>query len=305
MAEFQEYTLPSSNGINDLHVIKRTADNPKAIVQIAHGLVEHIERYKDFFEFLSEHGFIVVGGDHLGHGKSAGDTPGFFADEDGWSKVVNDLHLIYEKEHAEMPHLPYFLFGHSMGSFLARTYITRFGAELKGAVICGTGYMSPLILAGGKFVAKGEIKKNGAKAPSEKMNKLSFGSYNKRFAPTHTDFDWLSRDNEKVDEYIQDPMCGFVPSAGLFLDMLGGMQYNQNVENIKKTPSDLPILLTAGAVDPVGGEKGVNKTASLMKQAGLKDVTVKLYPEARHEILNETNRAEVYSDVLAWFESKF
>ena len=308
MSQFSDYTFSSSNGKTNIHVRRCTPDGAvRAVVQIAHGIAEHVERYDGFAQFLASNGVLVVANDHLGHGQSiTGDADlGFFAESGGWDLVVNDMHKLYESTHAEFPAVPYFLFGHSMGSFLARTYIIRYPNDLTGAIICGTGQQSALIVAGGKMMGGMECRKNGPRFKSEKLNAMAFGSYNKGFSEHRTDYDWLSRDNAVVDRYIADPLCGFIPSAGLFTDMMTGLQFIGRKDNVARMKKTLPILLIAGDKDPVGENgKGVRRVYEMFRKAGMQDVSIKLYPDCRHEILNELNKDEVMQDVLAWLQSK-
>ena len=308
MSVFSDYTFLSTNGKTSIHVRRYTPDGAlRGIIQIAHGVAEHVERYDAFAAFLAENGFLVVANDHLGHGQSVAhpEDLGFFGEENGWQLPVGDMHKLYELTHAEHPELPYFLFGHSMGSFLARTFIIQYPEALTGAIICGTGQQSALMVAGGKLLGKMEMNKHGARYKSEKLNGIAFGSYNNGFAEHRTDYDWLSRDNAVVDKYIEDPLCGFVPSAGLFYDMMTGIQFIGSAKNIAKMNKSLPVFLIAGDKDPVGENgKGVAKVNSLFLRSGMSDVTMKLYPDCRHEILNELNKDEVMRDVLNWIVSK-
>lgn len=308
MSAFSDSFFLSSNGSTQIHVRRCAPDGPVCgIVQIAHGIAEHVERYDGFASFLAGHGFLVVANDHLGHGQSirSDEDLGFFAEHDGWNLAVEDMRRLYVQTHAEFPDVPYFLFGHSMGSFLTRTYIIKYPDGLAGAVICGTGQQAAPIVAGGKLLGSMECRKNGARFKSDKLNQLAFGSYNKGFETHRTDYDWLSRDNAIVDQYIADPLCGFVPSAGLFTDMMGGIQFIGAGKNIRRMNPDLPVFLIAGAMDPVGENgKGVARVYRAFQKAGMKDVSMKLYPECRHEILNELNKEEVMNDVLIWLCGK-
>ena len=308
MSAFTDYSFLSSNGKTEIHVRRCTPDGKiVGIVQIAHGIAEHVERYDAFASYLAENGYLVVANDHLGHGKSISDESdlGFFAEHGGWELAVGDMRKLYEQTHAEFPELPYFLFGHSMGSFLTRTYIIKYRSGLAGAVICGTGQQAAPIVAGGKLLGKMECRKNGATYKSEKLNKLAFGNYNNCFEVRRTVCDWLSRDNAAVDKYIEDPLCGFIPSAGLFTDMMEGIQFIGSQKNIARMNKDLPIFFISGDMDPVGENgKGVIRVYNAFLKAGMSDVTMKLYHECRHELLNELNRDEVMKDILDWLQSK-
>lgn len=308
MPTFSDYSFLSCNGKTNIHVRRCTPDSaPIGIVQISHGIAEHVERYDRFAEFLANHGYIVVANDHLGHGKSINDISdlGFFSESSGWEKAVGDMRKLFEITSSEFSGLPYFLFGHSMGSFLTRTYIIKYRSGLNGAIICGTGQQSPLLVAGGKLLGKIECSKNGVKYKSQKLNDIAFGNYNDCFEVKRTLNDWLSRDESEVDKYIEDPLCGFIPSAGLFTDMMNGIEFIGKPRNISRMSKDLPILMISGDMDPVGQNgKGVMKVYNLFLKNGMKDVTLKLYHDCRHELLNELNKEEVMNDILAWLTNK-
>ena len=303
-----EYYFTSSDGKTLIHVNQWTPLNReiRGVVQIAHGVAEYGARYEKFARFLCQNGFVVVANDHLGHGQSVveGCPMVYFGDENGWEHVVNDMESIRERTARVFPEKPYFLFGHSMGSFLARTHLIRFPGRLSGCVICGTGHMNSVIVAGGKLVADGEIKKLGRRAYSEKADKLAFGAYNKRFAPNRTAFDWVSLNEENVDAYISDPLCGGKTTLGLFRDMMGGLGIITNQSNLEKMDKNTPVFFIAGDQDPVGDMgKGVEKACGCFKKAGMRDVSIKLYHGLRHEILNEKTNQYVYRDVLGWLEA--
>jgi alpha-beta hydrolase superfamily lysophospholipase len=309
MSWLTEFNLDSTDKKSRLHVMEWLPDdmNIKAVLQISHGIAEHIGRYDTFARFMANNGFAVVGNSHLGHGQSAPEEKdrGFFADTDGWNTAVRDMHLVYEKEHAKYPKLPYFLLGHSMGSFLTRTFLIEYQNLLTGCVISGTGQQAALLLDVGLAAAGAEKLLFGARKPSARLNTLSFGAYNKRIPNHRTPSDWLTRDCDTVDKYIADDACGFVPTIGLFADMLGGIKFIGKKKNIAKMQKDLPILFISGEQDPVGDYgAGPKKVAGLFKDAGLNDITLKLYEGARHEVLNETNKQEVYQDVLDWITGK-
>jgi alpha-beta hydrolase superfamily lysophospholipase len=274
----------------------------KAVVQIAHGLVEHSSRYARFAQRLTDHGYAVYASDHRGHGKTSSPR-GSFAHHDGWQTVIEDLHSVTARARHEQQGVPVFLLGHSMGSFLSRGYAAQYGSELAGLVLSGTaGDAGPLGKVG-VLVASTQARLRGHTHTSGMMNKLTFGPYNAAFKPTRTDFDWLSRDNAEVDKYINDPDCGFVFSAGGFADLLRGLAQVNDDRTVSLVPKDLPIHLTSGDKDPVGANgKGVQQAADQFKRLGVRDVTVTLWPDARHEILNETNRDEVTADVVAWLD---
>ena len=277
---------------------------PKGIVQIVHGIAEFVERYDDFANFLTTHGFVVVAEDHMGHGQSigGGSTQGFFTG--GWFAAVEDTMQLLKNTMAEFPGIPYILFGHSMGSFMARTILAKYpDSGLAGAVICGTGWQPRFALPVLIAVVEGLCKKKGEQKPDPALHKMIFGGYNNRIKNPRTDFDWLTRDEAIVDNYIAHPLCGFVPACGLLRDMMKGIYYVEQPENLQNMKKHLPVLFIAGEEDPVGPYgKGVEQAHKAFLKAGMVRTSIKLYPDCRHEILNELNRQEVYADVLAWLQ---
>lgn len=276
---------------------------PKGIVQIAHGMAEHIERYAIFAKALIKEGYIVYGNDHRGHGKTGSSSKlmGFFAEENGFERVVVDMLQLTNLIKKNHPNVPTFLFGHSMGSFLSRRYIQTHGDQLAGVILSGTGGDPGFIGKIGIGIAKLEMMRNGNKTKSPLMNKLTFGSYNKAFSPNRTEFDWLSRDDKEVDKYIDDPLCGGIFTAGFFYDLVSGVAKVNNHRSNRNIPRELPMYFIAGDKDPVGNySKGVLQAADMYKKIGNNDVTVQLYKNSRHEILNELNKEEVIKNVINW-----
>lgn len=275
----------------------------KGIVQIAHGMAETAGRYKRFAQALTDNGYIVYANDHRGHGKTAKtvESLGHLAEADGFYWMVEDVHQLSQIIKQKNPDLPLFLFGHSMGSFVTQRYLMLYGKELKGAILSGSNGKQGLMLHMGAFLAKQEVKKHGRKAKSEKLNKLSFGSFNNAFKPNRTEFDWLSRDAAEVDKYIQDPYCGTVFTCGFFYDFMTGLKEIEKDSNVELVPKELPIYIFSGDKDPVGKMgNGVRRLYDAYKRHYLADVTMRLYPEGRHEMLNETNKEEVMKDVVDW-----
>ena len=274
----------------------------KGIVQIAHGMAETAGRYGGLASILTENGFMVYANDHRGHGKTAGETSKLGElGEDGFNKMVENMKELNELIKKENPNLPIFLLGHSMGSFLTQRYICLYGSGLKGAILSGSCGKQGVMIDVGRLIAKGEIKKIGRGGKSNKLDKLSFGSYNNSFKPNRTAFDWLSRDNNEVDKYIVDPFCGTVFTAGFFYDFLGGLKCIADKGEIKKVPMGLPIYIFSGDKDPVGKYgKGVLKLVRTYKQHGIEDISYKLYKGGRHEMLNEINKEEVMADIIKW-----
>lgn len=285
------YTFRSADGVTPIHVREWVPDcDINGVVQIAHGINEYIGRYADFARFLASKGFVVVGNDHLGHGESvlSPDCLGFFALDDGWYKVVADMEQLRELTAAKWPEAPYFLFGHSMGSFLTRTYMIRYpGAKLSGVILSGTGQAPAPVVAAGRFLCDGDMLKNGPTHRSETISNVAFGSYNKAFEPKRTKYDWLTRDEAVVDAYAKDPLCTFTPTTSLFRDMMYGLSIIGRQRNLAKMNKDLPVYFMSGDKDPVGGDGvQVAKVYSMFVRAGMKDVFYKFYKDGRHEMLN-------------------
>ena len=273
---------------------------PKAIIQIVHGMAEHIDRYSRPAKALNEAGFLVCGRNHRGHGPEA-KLPGYFADEQGWDAILNDAREVSLDVKKQYPGVPFFLLGHSMGSFLAREYALRYGKELDGLILSGTGFYPKALCASGRMLAKLAPKKK----PAQFVNGIAFAGNNKPFAPGSTGFEWLSRDEKEVDKYAADPLCGFCFTGGAFADFFGGLLALTDESRLSAMPKDLPVYFMSGDHDPVGQMgAGVRQVAEQFKKAGMKDITVKLYPDARHELFNELNREEVTADLVHWLEEK-
>lgn len=296
----KEFFYPSSDGVHQTHAVLWLPEGePRGVVQLVHGICEYILRYEPFAQFLAGQGFAVCGNDHLGHGLTAKgpEEYGFFTD---WWDLVHDVRALQLKMKETYPDLPYFLLGHSMGSFVARTFLIDYPGELTGCILSGTGQEGAATVALGKFIT-------GLGDP-HKVNKLfyklSIGAYNAKFKPNRTSADWTSRDEASVDKYLADPLCSFPTTAGMNHAMMRGLQCVGNRANLARMDKDTPVYFFAGDQDPVGAMgEGVKKVAGWFRQAGMKDVQVKLYPGGRHEMLNEINKEEVYADVLGWLEA--
>ena len=304
------FTFQSSDG-TDIYAIKWSPEDrqkPRAAVQIAHGYAEHIGRYETFAGKLAEAGIVVYGNDHRGHGKTNGNVGEAicFADEAGFDKVVADMRALTEIIQTENPDIPLFLFGHSMGSMLTRRYIQLYGGDLAGAVLSGSGVFSNTLLKLGTVVAASEIKRKGRTHPSRLLDKLVFQNFNRGFKPARTDLDWLSRDGAEVDKFLADPLRGKIGSAGYFHDFFSGLLAMNDASNIQSIPKDLPLHFISGSEDPVGGRvgKGIVQTCRAYQQAGLQNVSCKLYEGARHELLNEMNKDAVTQDVIEWINAR-
>ena len=302
MADRKEFFFPSSDGEHQVHAVLWLPEegSPKAVVQIVHGICEYALRYEDFALYLTRHGYAVAGSDHLGHGLTARgpEEYGYFTD---WFQLTKDVRTLRTLMGERFPGIPYFLLGHSMGSFQARTYLIDSPGTLDGCILSGTGQENALTVAFGKLVT--------SLGDPHKVNKLflnlSLGAYNRKFAPNRTTADWVSRDEALVDKYLADPLCNFRTTAGMNHAMMVGLQYIADKKNLAKMDPDTPVALFSGDADPVGGMgKGVRTVHGFFREAGCKDLTMKLYPGARHEILNEINREEAYADILGWLDAR-
>ena len=308
MPTFKDFYFNSSTGKNRIHTRMCIPNGEvRAVVQIVHGIAEHIVRYDDFMSFLASNGFVAVGTDHLGHGKSIEkeDQLGFLADKGGWTYIVNDEEILRRAMKENYPNVPQIVFGHSMGSFVTRTHLIRFPGAFDAAIISGTGNQSPALVLGGLAMGNLVVALKGPHHYSKLLNNMAFGSYNKLYGEVRTEYDWLSRDEAQVDKYVADPLCGFIPSCSLFRDMMTGIKFITNQNNLENMNKDTPVYFMSGDMDPVGEcGKGVKLAYENFKKAGMKDVSIKLYKDGRHEMLNELNKDEVYADILAWINSK-
>ncbi len=308
MPSFRDFYFNSSTGKNKIHTRMCVPDGEvKAVVQIIHGIAEYIERYDDFMSFLASNGFVAVGTDHLGHGKSIenDEQKGFFADSDGWKYAVDDEEILRRAMKENYTNVPQIAFGHSMGSFMARTHIIRFPDGFDAAIISGTGNQGAALVFGGLTMGNLITSLKGPHHYSKLLNDLAFGSYNKIYDNPRTSHDWLTRNEAVVDKYLADPLCGFIPSCSLFRDMMVGVKFITNVKNLDAMNKDMPVYFMSGDMDPVGEcGKGVKLAYDNFCKAGMKDVSIKLYEGGRHEMLNEINSDEVYADILAWINSK-
>lgn len=285
--------------------LPKNTNKIKAIVQISHGMAEHSSRYKRFAKALTAKNFGVYANDHRGHGQTAGSIKnlGYYADNNGWDLVVNDMRRLTETIMKNHPGLAVFLFGHSMGSLLARDYMFTYAKDINGVILSGTAGGPGFSGNAGIIISKIETLIRGKKAESPIMDKLSFGIFNRAFKPNRSKFDWLSSDNKEVDKYIQDPFCGTIFTAGFFNDLLNGIKKINVPSNIQNIPKNLPVYLFSGAKDPVGNNsKGVKNVFKAYEKAGLKNLSIKFYKKGRHEMLNEVNRKEVYNDIIKWLE---
>lgn len=304
----QHFTYQSQDGVTRIHAIEWIPDRPvQAVLQICHGMVEYIDRYDEFARYLADHGYYVTGHDHLGHGKSVQDDSchGYFHETKGNEYVIGDIHRLRKRTRKKYPDVPYFILGHSMGSFLVRQYIELYGKGLNGVIIMGTGSQPAPLLTAGKLLCRVIAAFKGWNYRSQLIDNMAFASYNKRFEPARTDKDWLTKDEKIVDAYLAHPWCSFRFTVNSYYHMFRGIQFLQKKKNIRKIPRDLPLFFVAGADDPVGNfGKSVQKVYKIYQVCQIKDVQIKLYANDRHEILNETDREDVYKDLLNWIEEK-
>ena len=310
MTNMTEFTFLSTDGKTQLHGMRWEPDggSVRAVLQICHGVAEHIARYDAFARYLNDLGIAVVGHDHLGHGLSLpeGGTPVYFGEGNTWNTVVDDIYVLHQRIRLWYPDVPLCIMGHSMGSFLTRTYLIRYPGTVKAAIIMGTGWQPKAVIAGGMAVAKAVGAVVGENGTSDLVTNLAFGAYNKLFAPNRTSCDWLSADEGNVDAYMADPLCGADATVGLFRQMLSGIRFNQKLSNLRQMDPRIPVLLVAGEKDPVGDcGNGVRRTYQEFRRAGVQDCTLKLYPGLRHEILNEkAQQQQIFEDIGQWLTSK-
>ncbi|MGD8860170.1 MAG: alpha/beta hydrolase [Myxococcales bacterium] len=302
------FNLTADDG-TPIHVYRWAPDGdaePRAVVQIAHGMAEHGGRYAPVAEALTAAGYLVYADDHRGHGVTAGDPSsyGYFAPEHGWRRVVEDLHALNRHIASEHPGLPRFLLGHSMGSFMTQTYLYTHGDSIDGAILSGSSAPQAAAAIGGRGVAYVERLRLGPKGHSALLQRASIGEYNRRFKPNRTDADWLSREPAEVDKYLADPACGFDMTVQGWIDLFDGMLANADADNLAKVPASLPIYIFSGSQDPVGRfGAGVRAAADMYRKAGVTDLSVRLYEGGRHEMFNETNRDEVCRDLIDWLDA--
>lgn len=310
MTNMPEFTFLSTDGKTQLHGMRWEPEggSVRAVLQICHGVAEHIARYDAFARYLNGLGIAVVGHDHLGHGLSLpeGGTPVYFGEDNTWNTVVDDIYVLHQRIRLWYPDVPLCIMGHSMGSFLTRTYLIRYPGTVKAAVIMGTGWQPKAVIAGGMAVAKAVGAVVGENGTSDLVTNLAFGAYNKLFAPNRTSCDWLSADEDNVDAYMADPLCGADATVGLFRQMLSGIRFNQKLSNLRQMDPRIPVLFVAGEKDPVGDcGNGVRRTYQEFRRAGVQDCTLKLYPGLRHEILNEkAQQQQIFEDIGQWLTSK-
>ena len=279
---------------------------PKAVLQITHGMTEHIGRYGLFAEQVTMHGIAVCGFDLRGHGKNEGDDEIASLGENGWQASLRDMRRFFEEIRCRIRNVPYFMMGFSLGSFLLREYLSLYPGDVDGAVLIGTGYQPGWVLSIMKAIVKDECKKAGFDQTTALVKKLSFETYNQKFAPNETDSDWLCADEDELYGYMRDPLCRKYISAGLFLYLLDSMKRTGKRNFARAWNPDMPVLILSGENDPVGNYgKGIKVIYQQLKKLGMKDITLQLFPNARHDLLHEKksgNADEAIQSLLYWMK---
>lgn len=308
----QRLGYASHDGASRIHALlwqpdKQTAV-PRGIVQIVHGMAEHIDRYEPFARYLVSQGFVVCANDHVGHGKSVKEEAdlGHIPLEGGAEILIEDVHELRRLAASRFAStVPYVLFGHSMGSFVTRSYLTRHAEGLAAAVLCATGQQPRFLSRAGHAVSRLIASGKGERYRSAFVDSLGAGSFSKAIDGARTEFDWISTDPAVVDEYIADPACGQMFSVGAYASLTSLTLEATDAARAGRVPSALPLLFVAGAQDPVGDcGRGVERAAAQYRSAGVASVDVKLYEGMRHEILNEPDKERVYADVESWLKGK-
>lgn len=300
-----DFDFPSADGKSQVHGIiwQPAGSKPVGVIQLIHGMAEHIGRYDPFATFLAQKGYLVCGHDHIGHGLTAESKEefGHMPVKNGSEVLISDIDSMREIASSVYPDIPYFMFGHSMGSFALRVYLTQFGSGLAGAVICGTGWVPQAVSVVGSRIAKGLAKLKGERGHSNFVHSMVEGVYSNSIKNPRTDLDWISANPDNVDEYMADEMSGFPFTLGGYISLIRLAGTASKLESAKKIPNTLPLLFIAGSEDPVGANgRGVAEAVDLMKRAGAQDVEVIMYGGMRHEILNEKDSMRVFEDVYSW-----
>ena len=309
MSSLRYVKIPSSRPGATLNVLLCLPEGrPRAVLQMTHGMVEYIGRYEQLACWLADRGVAAVGHDHLGHGGSvvSREEYGYFGRPDGNRLLLDDIHRVtrWAKALPELEGLPWFLLGHSMGSFYARQYLCEYGGELQGAILMGTGWQPRAAARAGRALCHLLAAFHGWRYRSKLVDSMAFGGYNRSFRPARTSKDWLNRDEKEVDRYLSEERCSFRFTLNGYDGLFTALERLCDKELLARAPKDLPVLFAAGEEDPVGNfGLGVKKTAVAFRAAGMKNVACRLYPNDRHEILNERNRREVYQDMLGWMEN--
>ncbi len=304
MARKEEFTFDSRDGKTKIHAVRWVPEGKViCILQIVHGMAEYIERYEEMAQYFAEKGILVTGEDHLGHGKSVSKdgTYGYFCKQDPAMVVVRDVHRLKKMTQEDYPGIPYVILGHSMGSFILRNYLFRYGTGIQGAIICGSGSKPQGLVKVCKVLAAIQKVLFSDKHEAKLLDKLAFGGYHKKIASPKTAFDWLCRDEKVVDAYVKDKLCGFTFTVNGFQTLFELLYRMNQTSNLAQMPKQLPIFFIAGEEDPVGDYgAGVKKACEDFEKAGMEQLSMKLYPNDRHEILNELDKWQIYEDIYPW-----
>lgn len=304
----KEYSFPSVSGLCDIYAQSAAPidyGSIKGVVQISHGMAEYSNRYSRFAFELCKAGYAVFISDHVGHGSSIENKEmlGFFGEEKGEETFIDDLKSLTDIAKSEYPNLPFFMLGHGMGSLIARKYTAKYGYLLDGVIYSGTSGENPA-LGVGIMLANAMIKQNGPMHRSEVLDTIAFGAYNRK-TKKRTDYDWGSRDEAEIDKYMADDLCGYKYTVSGMKVLFTTLKQVTTRRWYNTVPLSMPIFLISGSMDPVGDySKGVKEVYKMLKKTGHKNVSMKIYEGARHEILNETNRDEVYTDIIEWLDEK-
>ncbi len=305
----EDFFFDSRNGHDRIHAIRWVPDGEvKAVLQIIHGMAEYVARYEEFAQYMTARGILVTGDDHLGHGETISANngiPGYFCDNDPATVTIRDVHRLKKMTQEQYPEVPYFIMGHSMGSFIVRNYTIRYGKGVQGVIVMGTGMLPKGTAKASKVIATLLGVFQGDKHVSKFLEKMSFGSYLSRIDNPKTAYDWLSVNEANVEKYIADPLCGFTFTINGFKTLSEFLVRLTDESALETIPKNLPIYVVSGKEDPVGGwGEQVQAVAEQYRRSGLTDVTLKLYDKDRHEILNEDNREQVSNDIYNWISSK-
>ncbi len=298
----------SNDGVTNIHKVIWEPDNEVfGIVQVIHGIAEHIDRYEELARYLTDRGMLVVGIDLVGHGLSTnnGNKKMYFGGEGSYNYVLEDINECYKNIKEMYPNVPYTMLGFSLGSLLLRTYLINYPNNLDGSIIVGTNMLGSYQISSGYSVVKKEARKYGEINATEKIRDLTYGLYNKKFKPNKTEFDWLSSNPQIIDLFINDPLCGDYITIGLYREMLSLMKYSGDKNYIKKMNKIKPILVLAGSDDNFGDcGKDSSKLADVFKKSGISDVSLKIYPSLRHDILHDIDSNIIYQDIYNWLNTK-
>lgn len=304
MVKKEEFTFDSRDGKTKIQAVRWVPEGKVVcIVQIIHGMAEYIERYEELAQYLGEKGILVTGDDHLGHGKSVGEDGayGYFCEQDPATVVVRDVHRLKKMTQEEYPGIPYVILGHSMGSFILRNYLFRYGTGIQGAIVCGTGSQPKTLVKVSKMIAALQGVFLGQKHVAKMIDNMAFGSYNKKIPDAKTSVDWLCTEEGVVDAYVKDELCGFTFTVNGFMTLFTLLDRLNREENLRAMPKNLPVHFIAGDMDPVGNYgEGVKKAYEDFQKVGMERISLKLYAGDRHELLNEKDKFKVYEDIYPW-----